>query len=254
LTLSRSFVLPFTEIDSDSYVAAAVRTEAPYDEAIERVGSIGALHHIRTLFERSRQLGVQQNALKKFLFYGVANGLGIDPTIRARGADLEAAGRLGVVPVIRLLHAAIGLQTEASELQDQLLAHIFHGRPLDLVNCAEETGDALWYAAIIGSVAEMNLTQILQQNIAKLTHRYPDKFSHEAAINRDLEGERRVLESTHNNANGRGGGQIDHAMPEPHSVPLEQLKEPEQREHQPIRAHAVSTERAAAAKQVKRKK
>ena len=42
--------------------------------------------------------------------------------------------------------------------------------------------------------ADTNIEQALQNNIDKLRVRYPDKFSEELAINRNLEMERKELD------------------------------------------------------------
>lgn len=146
-----------------------------------------------------------------------------------------AAGKIHPVNM-QILHAAIGMVTEAAELDSAP----------DRGNYLEELGDIMWYVAIgcnelgvsldeaeemsngefhpvvvaadfidllkkqifYGKVAnpvdqtvllgnmivsvrsnaeatEVTLDWVLEQNIAKLTKRYPDKFSSERAINRD---------------------------------------------------------------------
>lgn len=97
--------------------------------------------------------------------------------------------------MIRLLHAAIGLATESGEFLDQLKKVLFYGRPLDAVNVVEELGDAQWYTAI--AVDELNTTigHIQQININKLAARYGETFSELKALSRDLDAERKILES-----------------------------------------------------------
>lgn len=111
-------------------------------------------------------------------------------------ADFVAiAQRLGTPENIRLLHAAIGLATEAGEIQDQLKKAIFYGKPLDKVNLAEELGDLFWYMAIMSDALGVSFDDIQEKNIAKLKARYGAKFSEAAALNRDLDTERKILES-----------------------------------------------------------
>ena len=94
----------------------------------------------------------------------------------------------------RLLHAAIGMQTESAEFSDQLKKHIFYGKPLDKVNLQEEIGDLLYYIAIaldtLGSSFEVEMLRVVK----KLKVRYPHKFSNELAASRRLEEERSALE------------------------------------------------------------
>ncbi len=96
---------------------------------------------------------------------------------------------------MRLMHAAMGMCTEAGEFQDQLKRHLFYGKPLDDVNLAEEVGDLLWYCALAANALGVNLADVAEKNIAKLRARYPDKFTEHDALNRDIDNERRILES-----------------------------------------------------------
>lgn len=95
----------------------------------------------------------------------------------------------------RILHAAMGCVTEAGEMLDALKRRVFYGKPLDPVNLAEEAGDLLWYVAVLSDALNVPIIDIMHTNIAKLRRRYPEKFSPDAALNRDLEAERAVLES-----------------------------------------------------------
>jgi hypothetical protein len=90
----------------------------------------------------------------------------------------------------RVLHASIGIATEAGELVQQVMAG---GQ--DLVNLAEEGGDVSWYLAVLFDAVGVDWGDKLETNIAKLKQRYPDKFSAERALNRDLTAERQILES-----------------------------------------------------------
>jgi NTP pyrophosphatase (non-canonical NTP hydrolase) len=93
-----------------------------------------------------------------------------------------------------LLHASMGLVTEAGEFQDMLKKHIFYGRELDEVNLKEEIGDLLWYCAIALEALGTDFESVMQTNIDKLSARYPEKFTEESAKNRDLAKERQILE------------------------------------------------------------
>jgi NTP pyrophosphatase (non-canonical NTP hydrolase) len=100
---------------------------------------------------------------------------------------------------IDLLHAGMGLCTESGEFMDMLKKHIFYGKELDRVNLVEELGDDLWYVALAikglkNKIQQLSLDSILLNNIEKLTERYPNKFTEDAALNRDLDAEREILE------------------------------------------------------------
>jgi|SRR6185295_247598 len=96
--------------------------------------------------------------------------------------------------IIRLLHASMGLVTEAAELMDALKKYIFYGKELDLVNIKEEIGDSQWYTAIALDELGNSYEEIWAAVIKKLQARYKGKFNEEGAINRDLVNERSILE------------------------------------------------------------
>ncbi len=96
---------------------------------------------------------------------------------------------------MRLLHAALGLQTETAEFSDMLKRHIFYNYRVDRVNALEEMGDILWYMAIVLVHYKSNFEDVMHANIAKLQFRYPDQFDEVMAVVRDVDTERQVLES-----------------------------------------------------------
>jgi NTP pyrophosphatase (non-canonical NTP hydrolase) len=97
--------------------------------------------------------------------------------------------------MVDLLHASIGMQTEAAEFSDMLKKHFFYGKPLDKVNLREELGDQLWYIAMALRALDTTFESVMERNIEKLKARYPDKFTEELAENRDLTKEREILEN-----------------------------------------------------------
>ena len=94
----------------------------------------------------------------------------------------------------KVMHYGIGLSTEANEILDALKKHFQYGKPLDTVNIKEEISDCLWF--ISGLLRHYNWTfeEVMETNINKLKARYGTKFSEAAALNRDLESERKILE------------------------------------------------------------
>lgn len=103
--------------------------------------------------------------------------------------------RLSSIGTKRLLHAGIGLSTEAGEFLDALKKHIFYGKELDRVNLAEELGDLFWYMAIVADELGFNFESVMDKNISKLKARYGEKFTEQRAENRDLEKEREILDT-----------------------------------------------------------
>ena len=94
-----------------------------------------------------------------------------------------------------LMHAAMGVCTEGGELLDLSKKHTFYGKPVDWHNAAEEIGDVLWYCALAARALGLPLEQIAKLNIDKLKARYPGKFDADKAINRNVEGERTIIET-----------------------------------------------------------
>lgn len=98
----------------------------------------------------------------------------------------------------KLLHATLGIASEAGELCEAILKDKYYGENVDVVNVKEELGDLLWYFAIILREFNLDLHEVMQNNIDKLKARYGDKFSEERAIHRDLEKERQILDQGEN--------------------------------------------------------
>lgn len=97
-------------------------------------------------------------------------------------------------PLMNELHMVMGLATESAEIVDVYKKHIAYGKELDDVNLQEEIGDIMWYIANLISMKNWNMSRILSTNIDKLSARYPEKFTEENAITRNLEVERQILE------------------------------------------------------------
>jgi len=92
------------------------------------------------------------------------------------------------------MHAIDGMVTEVGELQDTLKKWLYYGKPLDRVNIIEELGDLSWYWRLACASQDAAAVSVILQNVRKLQKRYPERFTELAAINRDLPGERSILE------------------------------------------------------------
>lgn len=91
----------------------------------------------------------------------------------------------------RIFHSIVGISTEATELLEALDVD---GNNMDNINIAEEFGDIDWYKAIGVDELDIEWVTILDTVISKLKARYPNAFTSEDAINRDLDKERKVLD------------------------------------------------------------
>lgn len=98
-----------------------------------------------------------------------------------------------------VIHGAIGAATESGEMLEAIYRVIVYAQTFDEVNAKEETGDAFWYLAVLAKSCGFSFEEAQRVNIAKLRAknggRYANGFSEEAALNRDLLQERRILES-----------------------------------------------------------
>lgn len=122
------------------------------------------------------------DAIKKKLFYNKGQDVTGDPLSDYTQKELD------------VMHGIIGIATEAGELLEQLFAFLFYNDEFDEVNIKEELGDIFWYQALLAKNLGFTFEEIQDTVLKKLKHRYPDSFTSEAAINRDLDGERKILE------------------------------------------------------------
>lgn len=99
--------------------------------------------------------------------------------------------------MIRILHSALGVSTEAGELLDAVKKHVYYGKDLDKVNLFEEVGDLFWYLAILADELGFNFEEAMKKNNEKLEARYGKSFSSEKAVSRNLDKERNILEQSH---------------------------------------------------------
>lgn len=83
-----------------------------------------------------------------------------------------------------LIHAALGITSEAGELATTIKAHVIYEKPLDRANLIEEIGDCLWFLSRMASALDLTLSHCAAENIQKLQKRYPEKYSDADALER----------------------------------------------------------------------
>jgi NTP pyrophosphatase (non-canonical NTP hydrolase) len=91
-------------------------------------------------------------------------------------------------------HMIMGLITEVGELTDTFKKELAYRKEIDWINIQEEMADILWYIAGLCDINGFDLEEIMDNNIKKLMTRYPERFTTEHALNRNLSAERKVLE------------------------------------------------------------
>lgn len=174
-----------------NYQAEAVQTLSAsfFGEFVSRAELLGALQAFSIAAARLDEI-------KKRLFYG--RNVEAMPMFVPE-ESIESGEMPWTSAEETIAHAIIGVGTEAGELADGLIAALinkFGGQPtgFDLVNLGEEGGDVLWYLAALAQGTEISIDGMMRANIAKLRKRYPNKFTAYDANNRDLGGERDILE------------------------------------------------------------
>jgi NTP pyrophosphatase (non-canonical NTP hydrolase) len=184
--------------DLKQYVQDAIRTESK----IETVQT--DYNNLLAVMELFVAAGNLLDDFKKNIFYGKpinqekweSNLDVLDVIPEQISPDVDDIERhkspLEIDP--RLLHALIGIATESTELVEAIIKALKSNTDIDHVNVLEELGDIFWYTAIAIDTTGADWNSILDTNIAKLKARYPEKFTTEAAITRDLDGERKILE------------------------------------------------------------
>ena len=170
---------------NEEYVAAAMRTNTPdYAAVQERLDATGTFAELLNTMRNCMYAGERLDTFKKHLMYGKLLTHENHEQMRASMMSDEN---------IDIMHGIIGMQTEVAELIEAFIRMVYEGTPLDLVNVAEEIGDNQWYVAVIVNRLRLKLDEIHARNIAKLRIRFPERFSEERAINRDLSAEREAL-------------------------------------------------------------
>lgn len=92
------------------------------------------------------------------------------------------------------IHMVLGMQTESAEIADVFKKKLAYGKDVDYINVKEELGDLMWYIANMCNINDWNLEDILTTNINKLNVRFPQGFTQDSALDRNLDAERIELE------------------------------------------------------------
>jgi len=184
------------------YIEQSERTEKKFPEGLELNTNQSAILQIL-------QLGGINNGncldhLKKHLIYSGIDELEMTSRVRLETVEAQKEAILKVETYesvdlsqqrAEALHALIGIQTEVGELAEALMPWIIgEEEKIDIHNLKEELGDSRWYEAILIRLFDLDTNEINQINIDKLKARYPEKFTTENAMNRDLDAEREILE------------------------------------------------------------
>lgn len=176
------------------YISAATRTESHtpgqvYDRIMDNEN---VRAEINTAFGMFIEAAQSLDRIKKYLYYKKPTEF---PHAESQVGAVDFSA-LNDDKMSRLFHAVLGMCTEAGELLEAFDAVLYQGKSLDVDNLFEEMGDSMWYFAIGCSSMGFDPNQLLGRNIDKLKARYPDKFTIENALNRDLKAEKAALKGS----------------------------------------------------------
>lgn len=82
-------------------------------------------------------------------------------------------------------HALLGLSAECGELCG-IFQKEFQGHEVTKEHVIKEAGDILWMLCEFLTVEGIDLTEVMETNISKLTARYPNGFEEPKSINRAI--------------------------------------------------------------------
>ncbi len=144
-------------------------------------------------FQQIMFTGLESDCIKSKIFYKKEKDLQVEYDKLVH--DIPEDGQLALGDkTVQLTHGLMGITSESAELAKAILMGMASQENFDVVNIKEEIGDILVYAALIGNNLGFTLEDAMKANIAKRAKRFPNGFSEFNAVNRDLEGERTVLE------------------------------------------------------------
>ena len=177
------------------YTQDAIRTESVIDKV--ELNS----QFLKSVVAMSIASGQMLDQIKKHAFYGkeynedafktnFAHLVSALEAFKGSFDDMNDEEELDIDP--RVFHAITGIATESTELLEALN---FDGEEIDRVNLLEESFDVDWYQFILMDALNGNLQDVWDTGIAKLKARYPDAFTSDDAINRDLDAEREILDN-----------------------------------------------------------
>ena len=84
----------------------------------------------------------------------------------------------------KLANFSLGLAGESGELIDMIKKHLYQDHEIDINKVSNEAGDLVWYLCNILNVFNINLSDVMDANIAKLKARYPSGFDKNRSVNR----------------------------------------------------------------------
>ncbi len=85
----------------------------------------------------------------------------------------------------KIRHSLFGLSSEAGEVNG-IFQKQLQGHTIDEGHLKKEIGDCMWMLAELCTANGIEMQEVCEMNITKLKARYPDGFSTEQSIHRDV--------------------------------------------------------------------
>lgn len=145
--------------------------------------AMGLCTEVGELFEVESEQHLIEEVGDVFWYLALAHdALGLDFERDEIEIDLDTWNPRGESPIE-------SLSIYTTDLLDMVKKQVFYGRPIDLQKAELTlfTLKAVLKAALI--MEDIDPKAVLQANVNKLTTRYPEKFTEEAANNRDVKAE-----------------------------------------------------------------
>ncbi len=183
-------------MNPEDYVRKAMRTcsgESDRKTKLQEDQYKSASWYINDLVSEMVHLGDAADEYKKYMYYDAEiPKLFKEETLTGSSSFFSNLS----LKKFKLLHALLGLITETAEIAERFSPAISRTDAItndDITNYKEELGDLMWYIARACDALGFSLSDVMETNIKKLETRYPDKFTTEKAMNRDIEKELKVL-------------------------------------------------------------
>jgi hypothetical protein len=180
----------------NEYIPLAVRTESPH-KVVEDLRANRLLHatmglctEAAELVETTGELNTKEE-LGDLCWYAAIILDELHTMDKNRpGMDQPASTFTTSHKVDQLV---VFMVADSGSALDALKKHLFYRKELNPMSVLMPTYRILDCIKAIATVSGYSISDIYEANIRKLQHRYPEKFTEDAANNRDLAGEMKAL-------------------------------------------------------------
>ena len=110
-------------------------------------------------------------------------------TLNEYQALAQRTSRKDISPDDHLFNGILGLAGETGECADLVKKHFYQDGREIIQNLKDEAGDVLWYVVEVISAMGWTLEEVAQHNVEKLKRRYPEGFSADRSLHREVNGD-----------------------------------------------------------------